>query len=307
VSALLEVRGLHFAYAGGVKALDGVDLEVGTELVGLLGPNGAGKTTLLSVLSRRLTPQQGSGSLHGAELHDPDSRLAWLEHVEYLPQEEDPPRHLSGREVIELHLATARPLWPRRQRREAVAEALAEVGLSAAAERRAAGYSGGMKRRLGLARALAAKPTLLLIDEPTSGLDPEERVAFRELLSGLAEVSAVIVSTHIAADVEVSCSRVIVFLGGRVIWDGTPSELLASAKGVVRTCVVDEMAAAELARLYRVTAIVREGGRLHLRFLAHPDDSVTARPCEPTLEEAYIALVTAGHPDEEEEEEDVEA
>jgi ABC-type multidrug transport system ATPase subunit len=291
VSALLELEDLHFRYAGGVQALDGVTLEVGAGLVGLLGPNGAGKTTLLSVLARRLKPQRGTGNLLGIPLVDPGGRAAWLERLGYLPQEEGPPSQLSGREVVELALALARPTWSRRRRQATVDDVLHQVGLAAVADRRAIGYSGGMRRRLGLARALAPGPTLLLVDEPTSGLDPEERVAFRELLTGLAEVSAVIVSTHIAADVEVSCSRVLVFADGRVVWNGSPSQLMATCDGRVRSLVVDEDAAAKLARRHRITAMVRDGDQVRLRFLAEPSQAMEGEPVAPTLEEAYLQLV----------------
>jgi ABC-2 type transport system ATP-binding protein len=294
VSALLELRDVHMQYAGGVKALDGVDLSVGSDLLGLLGPNGAGKTTLLSLLSRRLDPQSGSGRLHDIPLEDPSTRTRWLERVSYLPQEEAPPGHLSGREVVETALALARPQWPSRQRREAADTALRRVNLVKAAERRAAGYSGGMRRRLGLARALATEPSLLLIDEPTSGLDPQERVSFRDLLSRVADVSAVIVSTHIAADVEVSCNRVVVFFGGRVLWDGVPRDLIRRSKDRVRAAVLTREGVQGLSGRYRVTSILDDGGECRVRYLAAPEAEGPGEICTPTLEEAYIDLVSRG-------------
>jgi ABC-2 type transport system ATP-binding protein len=289
--ALLEARDLRLRYAGGVQALDGVSFDLGAELVGLLGPNGAGKTTLLSVLARRLRHQQGSARLLGVSLEKPKDRMAWLRQVSYLPQEEGPPDMLSGREVVELALALARPEWSRERQRRAAANALERVGLAKVANRRAAGYSGGMRRRLGLARALAPAPALLLVDEPTSGLDPDERVSFRDLLCDLADVSAVIVSTHIAADVEVSCSRVIVFNVGRVIWDGKPAAMMAASVGRVFAATLDEEEAAALAQKCRVTSMVRQESGLSVRYLAARPAGNTDVACSPTMEEAYVDLV----------------
>jgi ABC-2 type transport system ATP-binding protein len=293
---MLQVRDLHLRYAGGVQALDGVSFDIGAELVGLLGPNGAGKTTLLSVLARRLRHQQGSARLLGVSLANPRDRIAWLRQVAYLPQEEGPPAVLSGREVVDLAVALARPEWARDQQRRAAATALERVGLAKVAHRRAAGYSGGMKRRLGLARALAPAPALLLVDEPTSGLDPDERVAFRDLLCDLADVSAVIVSTHIAADVEVSCSRVIVFNAGRVIWDGTPAALMAASVGRVFATTIDEEQAAVLGESCRVTSMVRQASGVAVRYLADRPVRDGDTACSPTMEEAYIDLVNRCQP-----------
>jgi ABC-2 type transport system ATP-binding protein len=289
--ALLVARDLRLRYAGGVQALDGVSFDIGAELVGLLGPNGAGKTTLLSVLARRLRHQQGSARLLGVSLANPRDRIAWLRQVSYLPQEEGPPAMLSGREVVELALSLARPEWSRERQRRAAGTALERVGLATVAHRRAAGYSGGMRRRLGLARALAPAPALLLVDEPTSGLDPDERVSFRDLLCDLADVSAVIVSTHIAADVEVSCSRVIVFSAGRVIWDGIPSALMSTSIGRVFAATLDEEEAADLARRCRVTSMVRQERGVSVRYLAAQPIRSEDAACSPTMEEAYVDLV----------------
>jgi ABC-type multidrug transport system ATPase subunit len=298
MTTLLRVDNLSLRYAGGVQALDDVSLEIGPELVGLLGPNGAGKTTLLSVLARRLRPQGGSGTLLGIPLENPRARLDWLSKISFLPQEEASPSVLSGREVVETALALARPEWPRTKRRQAAEDALARVGLSNVAERRAIGYSGGMRRRLGLARALASEPLLLLVDEPTSGLDPEERVAFRDLLGNLADLSSVLVSTHIAADVELSCSRVVVFVAGTVIWDGIPSQLIARCSDHVFSCTVAENDLERMKKTARITSVMQRHEGYDVRYLAEQPINKASKPVAPSLEEAYIRLVQERTPEE---------
>jgi len=228
----------------------------------------------------------------GVPFDAPGSRVPWLEQMSYLPQQENPPSRLTGREVIHTTLALSRPEWPRKKRRDAVDRALSWVGLLPVADRTATTYSGGMRRRLGLARTLAPQPSLLLVDEPTSGLDPQERVAFRELISRLAEVSAVIVSTHITADVEVSCSRVAVLFRGRILWDGEPSQLIKRSQHGVYSIRLDKTGMDRLAAGYTVTSAIHNENEFLVRYLASPENPGPGQPCDPTLEEAYIDLIT---------------
>lgn len=222
---MIELEGLSKTYADGTVALQGVSLTLDRGMFGLLGPNGAGKTTFLSILVLALEPSSGRRVYDGLDADKPSLRGAIRKRIGYLPQDYRPLPHLTGEEYL-LHCARLRRLDVGIGR---VRELLAEVGLSGAARRPAGTYSGGMQRRLGIAQAILHEPRLLVVDEPTAGLDPEERIRFRGLISEVSESTAVLLSTHIVEDVEATCPRLAVIGRGRLLYDGSPTELLRRA------------------------------------------------------------------------------
>jgi ABC-2 type transport system ATP-binding protein len=119
------------------------------------------------------------------------------------------------------------------------------VDLNDAANRRSGQYSGGMRRRLGIAQAMIHAPRMLVIDEPTAGLDPEERIHFRNLIAEVAEEVAVLLSTHISEDIEATCNRIGVLTNGALVFDGDVGELLGRAG---RAASLEAAYAAELTR-----------------------------------------------------------
>jgi ABC-type multidrug transport system ATPase subunit len=228
---MIELEGLTKTYADGTPALAGVSLRLDRGMVGLLGPNGAGKTTFLSILVLALEPSAGRRVYDGLDAARARARPAIRRLIGFLPQDYRPLAGLTGREYL-LHCARLRrvPLGGRALR-ERTDELLRAVGLADAAGRTAVEYSGGMQRRLGIAQALIHSPRLLVVDEPTAGLDPEERIRFRSLIGEVAEHTAVLLSTHIVEDVEATCPRLAVIGKGRLLFDGTPTELLRGAAG----------------------------------------------------------------------------
>ncbi len=209
---------------GGVLAVDSLDLDVPAGSVfGLLGPNGAGKTTTLRLVTGLATPTSGSATIDGITVdpRDPGARRA----VGVLDQD---PRYygwMTGRELVEL-AGQLEGLDAKRARTRAE-ETLAQVGLADAARRRIAGYSGGMRQRLGIAQALVAEPSLLVLDEPVSSLDPEGRRDLLALIADLRDRATIIFSTHVLADVERICDRVAIMDHGRLVTEGPLDTLLA--------------------------------------------------------------------------------
>jgi ABC-type multidrug transport system ATPase subunit len=221
---MIELRALAKTYGDGHQALRGVDLTLGEGMFGLLGPNGAGKTTLLSILVLAVEPTRGTRLYDGLDPARGSARRKIRSAIGYLPQDFQPIRHLSGLEYL-VHCARLRTDLTRKEIDRRAHQLLEAVDLQDAAFRAAGEYSGGMRRRLGIAQALIHSPRLLVIDEPTAGLDPEERIRFRNLIAEVSDHVAVLLSTHICEDIEATCDRVGLLYGGRIVFDGAPGEL----------------------------------------------------------------------------------
>jgi ABC-type multidrug transport system ATPase subunit len=224
----LVVRGLSKTYAGGVRALSGVDLSVGPGLYGLLGPNGAGKSTLMRTLATLQAPDSGTITFRGTDVIAQPAALR--ARLGYLPQHIGAYPGVSGKGLLE-RFAWLEGRGDRKAREREVGELLERVNLSAAAGRDVATYSGGMLRRLGIALALLGSPQLLIVDEPTAGLDPAERNRFHRVLADVGSEAVVLLSTHIVDDVENLCGRLSILDRGRVVAEGTPAELTAPLAG----------------------------------------------------------------------------
>ncbi len=224
----LVVVGLKKTYRNGVRALDGVDLRVGPGLYGLLGPNGAGKSTLMRILATLQVPDSGRISFNGDDVIAAPDRIR--SQLGYLPQQIGAYPKATGRALLE-RFAWLKGRTERAPREREIASLLERVNLSDAGHREVATYSGGMLRRFGIALALLGAPRLLIVDEPTAGLDPAERNRFHRVLADVAAESVVLLSTHIVDDVENLCARLAILAGGRVVAEGTPSDLVAPLVG----------------------------------------------------------------------------
>ena len=222
----VSVRALskRFGGAAGVLAVDRLDLDVPRGSVfGLLGPNGAGKTTTLRLIIGLARPTSGTVAIDGTPVDPraPDVRRG----IGVLDQD---PRYygwMTGHELVVL-AGRLQGMSEARARARA-GETLGQVGLEDAASRRIAGYSGGMRQRLGIAQALVADPSLLILDEPVSSLDPEGRRDLLALMAALRGSATVIFSTHVLSDVERICDRIGILDHGRLATEGPLADLLA--------------------------------------------------------------------------------
>jgi ABC-2 type transport system ATP-binding protein len=286
----IEISGLTKTFRGRVAALDGLDLLIPTGMFGLLGANGAGKTTLMRILAGIMRPTQGRVTVGGHDLGTGAGRSAVQQTLGYLPQDLGVYPDLTARQFLD-YVALLKGMDEVATRRRRVAELLEVVALTADADRRLRGFSGGMRQRVGIAQALLADPQLLIVDEPTAGLDPEERIRFRTLLSQFAGRRTVLLSTHIVDDIAQTCREVAVLAKGRLIFRGTVEALTRRAEGQVWSVVTGGPAPPE----GTVVSALPHGTGMRYRIVAPTCPTPQAEQVEPALEDGYIALTGAVH------------
>jgi len=283
---MIEIRQLTKTYRGNVRALNGIDLAIGTGMFGLVGPNGAGKTTLMRILAGLLRPSGGSATVFGHDLSSNAGRQAAKTNLGYLPQDLGLYPNLNAYEFLD-YMAILKGVTDKTERQRQIGDLLEKVRLTDAASRRLKTYSGGMKRRVGIAQALLGDPKLLIVDEPTAGLDPEERVRFRNLLSDMAAERTIILSTHIVEDISQSCNDLAVLKEGRVVYRGSPADLIERARGHVWALTTDQRPDD---RLTVVSTLQMQRG-VQYRVLGDPDGYADSVPAEPSLEDGYMWLM----------------
>src|SRR5208282_1736458 len=228
-SSAIRVEGLTKRF-GDFTAVDHVSFEVPRgEVFGLLGPNGAGKTTVVRMLTTLLTASDGKAYVAGHDIARYPRRVR--ESIGVIPQAMTSDLDLTGWESVDIYGEFYGV--PRRARRQRAERLLKLVGLTERANDLVATYSGGMRRRLEIARGLIHSPQVLFLDEPTIGLDPQSRRAVWELLERLRSETGLTISltTHYMDEAETLCDHLAIVDGGKIIASGTPTELKAMVKG----------------------------------------------------------------------------
>jgi ABC-2 type transport system ATP-binding protein len=301
----IDVRQLTKTYPGGVEAVKGIDFQVAAgEVFGLLGPNGAGKSTTIGMLTTTVEPTSGSARLVGFDVGAEPLAARRVSAVVFQDSVVD--RSLTGRRNLEIHAR----LWgvSPAVATERIAELAPAFGLTDLVNRPVAGYSGGERRRLEIARALLSRPEVLFLDEPTVGLDPRIRHELLDLIATLRETTevTVLLTTHYLDEAERLCDRVAIVHAGRIVAMGTPSALLgALGREIVELRVSDDPTTA--LRTLRAAGAAGDdafavGSTVTIPLHGRParasmdvieaagvrSGAVTARP--PTLDDVYLQL-----------------
>lgn len=291
---MLSIRNLAKTYAGGVRALRGVSLDIPPGMFGLIGPNGAGKSTLMKILATLLDPDTGTATLDGLDLiADKDATRRLLG---YLPQEFGVYPKMSAVDMLH-HLAVMKGITKGGERKEVVEGLLQQTNLWDVRKKALGGYSGGMKQRFGIAQALLANPKLIIVDEPTAGLDPAERNRFLNLLSSIGRNVVVILSTHIVADVRELCSRMAIISNGELILEGVPAQVIEAVKGRVWSKIVPtDSEREEIEKALPMISMHRVGGLNEVRVYSETSLGDGFLPVEADLEDVYFRQLSLHRP-----------
>lgn len=271
-------------FYGKKHALKDINLTINQGMFGLLGRNGAGKTTLMKTLAALHSKKSGSISVCGIPIENAKDIRAI---TGYLPQDFSMYPTMTVTEILEyLGLLSGMSGSLIKKRSDML---LKRVNLTEHSRKKVKALSGGMKRRLGIAQALLHDPRVLIVDEPTAGLDPEERIRFRNLLCEVAEERIVILSTHIVGDIEATCENIAIMNDGRILWQGTVSNLIAAAEGSVYTVNIRKKFLPQIKKDYIVTGMLVQSEYAAVRIISDGSPDIqNVVPAAPNAEDAYM-------------------
>lgn len=264
-----------------VKQIDTVLTE---GVYGFLGANGAGKTTLLQMICGIIEPTSGEVKVNGENNLQMGERFRDL--LGYLPQEFGYTPGFTAQDFM-LYIASIKGLQPKYAKRR-TRELLRLVNLEKEADRKIRTFSGGMKRRLGIAQALLNDPKIIILDEPTAGLDPKERAYFRNIISEMSKDKIIIISTHIVSDIEYISDQVLVMKKGSFILQGTPEELLDKVKGEVWSCHIPNKDWTRFEAQFCIANSHALANYVDARIVSLEAPIEGAINVEPTLEDLYL-------------------
>ena len=296
--AIIETRALAKTF-GKIQAVRGIDLDIQKgEIFGLLGPNGAGKTTTIGMLCTIVRPTSGTGVIAGFDIAKQPTQVR--RKVGIVFQDPTLDTILTGRENLQLHARlygippSVRSLW--------IEEMLDLVDLRERADDLTKTYSGGMKRRLELARGLLHRPAVLFLDEPTLGLDPQTRARTWEYIRKMAqkEETTVVLTTHYMEEAEAMCHRIGIIDTGRIIALDTPGNMIDTLGGDIVAINAPQPPLDIIRSLPYVSAvkiedetteITMKSAHLHLaELLPLIPGVVSVEMRKPTLNDVFIKL-----------------
>lgn len=232
---MIETKKLRKNF-GPIEAVKGVSFRVQKgEVLGFLGPNGAGKSTVMRMVTCFLSPTSGTASVGGYDILEKPTEVRRL--IGYLPETNPAYGEMSVNAFLKF-IGQMRG-FKGSELKNRVDSIMESCGLADVAQQMIETLSKGFKRRVGLAQALIHNPPVLILDEPTDGLDPNQKHDVRTLIKRMAPDKAIIISTHLLEEVDAVCTRAIIIAEGRIVADGTPTDLMKKSRyhGAIRLTV----------------------------------------------------------------------
>ncbi|MGC3960258.1 MAG: ABC transporter ATP-binding protein [Verrucomicrobiota bacterium] len=276
---MIEVRNLTKRYAGRTALADISFSVAAGEIVGLLGPNGAGKSTTMRILSGFMPATSGTARVAGYDVYHDSTEVR--RRIGYMPENNPLHNEMRVREYLKFR-ARLKGL-SRAESRERIDTVLQQCSLTDVSKRIIGQLSKGYRQRVGLADAIVHEPDLIILDEPTIGLDPHQIRLVRQLIKSLAGTHTVLISSHILPEVEMTCSRVMIMLNGKILASDTPDNLQKQMAG--KGQIIAEIAApaadlkvewAQMAEVEHFDVSSLEGGFQRCALLAR--DGLDLRP-----------------------------
>ncbi|SEE35332.1 ABC-type multidrug transport system, ATPase component [Tenacibaculum sp. MAR_2010_89] len=290
----LVIKNLTKTYKNGVKAIDNLNLEIGTGMFGLLGPNGAGKSSLMRTIATLQIPDSGSISFDGINVLE--NQMAFRKMLGYLPQSFGVYPKMSAEDLLD-YFATLKGISSKSDRQKIVKEVLEITNLYEVRKKYVAGYSGGMKQRFGIAQLLLNNPKLIIVDEPTAGLDPAERHRFLNVLREVGTNCTVIFSTHIVEDVKELCKEMAILNGGRILKHTTPAAATKVIEGKIWTKIIDRDDLESNEATFNVlSSNYNQDDTLNVRVYADEKPTEDFKQAEPQLDDVYFIALKDDQP-----------
>ncbi|WCO00394.1 ABC transporter ATP-binding protein [Psychroserpens ponticola] len=290
----LIIKDLTKTYKNGVKAIDNLNLEIGSGMFGLLGPNGAGKSSLMRTIATLQSPD--SGSITFGDINVLEDNMSLRKVLGYLPQSFGVYPKMSAEDLLN-YFATLKGVSSKTDRAVLVKEVLEITNLYDVRKKHVAGYSGGMKQRFGIAQLLLNNPKLIIVDEPTAGLDPAERHRFLNVLREVGTNCTVIFSTHIVEDVKELCNDMAILNGGRILKQTTPSLARKELIGKVWTKIVERDDLEQNEAKYNVlSSNYNEDNTLNIRVFSEEQPDTDFKTSEPQLDDVYFIALKHDEP-----------
>ncbi|MCK5878007.1 MAG: ATP-binding cassette domain-containing protein [Candidatus Marithrix sp.] len=226
MDTIIDIKNLYKRFDS-LIAVNDISFQVKKgEVLGFLGPNGAGKSTTMKMVTGFLSPTSGTVTVDGFDIIQ--NPLAVKQRIGYLPEGAPAYPDMTPASFLDF-VAQIRGLSGK-EKNNRIADTITRVNLESVLYQPIETLSKGFKRRVGLAQAILHDPEVLILDEPTDGLDPNQKHEVRSLIKNMAQEKVIILSTHILEEVHAVCSRAIIIANGRILADGTPTELEARSK-----------------------------------------------------------------------------